>query len=335
MSYEFGPGAILTVQITPETSPENLRSAVSLSFEVLKPYAPFSSAVVAKVALASASRKALGISDTTAVLKLHDRRCFTGRRLELTQSGAPTRPYSAESEHAYREFLLQLEAGSVKLTKDVDRDSWFQCRVHAPVGEFELALQRLAKRVHRSEVRAYQYLRTYQGSVIPRMYGTVQYTAKMTLPDGTYVEEVISGILIEHISDITLEQFAERFSTSCYANTPDIMTAVCRRAMEVSTHLFAIGALNNDVRLANMLVREPIVSDRTRQGLSLSPRCVVMIDLEYVRLRDDFASDAAWQKAQDYTDMFSTVGAALEYFLPPQVWKYNFDDWEEPPKHIV
>ncbi|KZV65856.1 hypothetical protein PENSPDRAFT_112229 [Peniophora sp. CONT] len=334
MPSEFASRSVLTVQVTPATNARQHRTS-SFSFEILKPYEPFTAAVVAKVAVGSAARQALGILDTTAVLKLFDRRCYKARRTELSHRAIQERPHTIASECAYRKFVCDLQAGSVTLTKDINCDTWFICRERAPIGEFELALQRSAERAYRKEVRAYQRLSDYQGSVIPRMYGTVQYTAKIPLGGNAYAEEVISGILLEHISDVTLERFATDFSASRYSETPQVLAGVCRRAMEVSTHFWGIGALNDDAHMNNMLVREPLlVPSRTGPQLSLSPCCVVMIDFEFMKFRDDYDSEEAFQRSKLLTGMHE-IGPALERIVPSNVWRYVYEEWETPPKRII
>ena len=100
-----------------------------------------------------------------------------------------------------------------------------------------------------------------------------------------------------------------------------------------------MGVLHDDVRLPNMLVREPLfMSDDSSSGLSkLSSRCVVMIDLASITLREDYTTDEMFRRDKEewVCDMGAGIGFLLNRIVPPEVWKYKREDWEEAPKHIL
>ena len=241
------------------------------------------------------------------VLKVYDRR-FAAQLRRDERSGL----WSREVEHRYHQFIQDGGAANfiaeLECVDDEDDDDDDEGPdVRQDVVHHEAYLQHEMKKSSKTEMRAYGSLLQYQGTHIPKFYGSVRVHGS-----GSFNEYVdIQGILIEYISGFCLTEL----STFC---TKDQWQLVREDAIHIVHCLNSAGVLNRDVKLRNFLVHKD-TEGRFK---------VVIIDLAICMFRHEFEDEEEWRELKQFFHEEKAVGMALWEKLEPHFVYRRSEYWK-------
>lgn len=277
------------------------KEPISFGAKILQAYRPFTMSPVLRLHLHSSPLTNAGHIPHDVVLKLYDRRCVSNMRKQCDEG----KPWSLTKEREYRAYIASVEDRTAPV-KDFSNPSYLADEEDISDGEFEAYLKHYAERMFMSEQAAYARLAPLQGKEVPRCYATVKWETSIPGFDGT---EVVPGLLLEYISDVTLLDLIETWPAR---NLPlprsnEVLIDLCQKSVAVVEHISDFDVLNEDVKLRNFLAREPILQD----GGELIDCPVALIDLGHSRLRKENESEDTWVQAKWSQDEAGAVGFPL------------------------
>ena len=184
-------------------------------------------------------------------------------------------------------------------------------------GEFEAYLAHVTQHMFDAERTTYERLSPLQSKLIPKLYGVVE--SKVSLlhldenddDEGEDCGEMVPGLLMEYVSSQTLRQVVQNWKKHEPPLPTEMLVKLCEEAVAVVDYVSDFDVLNQDVRLDNFLVRDPLV----HPSLSLVKHPVVMIDLAQCRLRREDESEHLRQAPTPSTRTVSCrdVTVLIEY----------------------
>ena len=261
---------------------------------------------------------------STAIVKLYDRRCFTNIRNDFDEG----KPWSLDKEKEYRKHLDDVSAGAV--TQGDFSQPTYLWDNDISDGEFEAYLHHVAQRTFDAEHTAYQRLHELQGKKIPLLYGAVEYG--VVIPnvrgDGTSVTDAVPGLLLEHVSSLSLRDLVVTWITRDPPLPNSHLAALCDEAVKVVDRISDFEVLNEDVRVDNFLVREESLTLSAPDGsVATVDGSVALIDLGQCRLRRADESEDEWIQAKWSQDETGAIGFVLlglvRQLVGEEVWKYE------------
>jgi hypothetical protein len=274
----------LTIQTVPAvaaafTTEDGRCVAIPVSLTVKHIFNPSTMSVVAVVASSSGQVQLPPLM----VLKLFDRRFAEGLRVAY-DTGA----WTPGKEHDFRAFISQ-EKNKPRISVEPESDSWHDPAENPAAwsdGRREAYLEEVCRSICAMELAAYRQLERLQGTVVPKLYGTV----RCDLLGGT-----VDGFLLEYLGEeaFTLDNIP---MTLGHKEVQEIGDAAVKAVGVVGDQ----GVLNCDLHLGNVMVVPGQV-----------PR-VVMIDFGLVRLRRVGESDEHWRKCRRFWDREGKLGYSLE-----------------------
>ncbi|KAI9070265.1 hypothetical protein FKP32DRAFT_1670453 [Trametes sanguinea] len=226
------------------------------TFNIIKPFEPWTKSAVFLV-------RADELSHEPVVLKVYDPR-FLDDRLFETPS-APARPWTLEAEKAANTLPDDVDQGEIH-DPEPDESDVEGKRFRAAL--WEKFFRGLLYESYESECRAYEVLKQYQGSAIPRMLltGSVTYSDERAIrPQAVVLEYVPDAVCIRDISPDAL--------------SVELCSPLVRAIDEFKTH----GVTHGDVGYSNVLFSP---GDR--------PARAVLIDFGLAGFRQD-QDDDEWQ----------------------------------------
>ncbi|KAI9066874.1 hypothetical protein FKP32DRAFT_1589175 [Trametes sanguinea] len=240
-----------TITFTPSADP-NPRT---LTLTILKPFAPFTKSVVLLV-------RADELGPDPAVIKIFDPRFLNERLIRTSMRQPPEWTLAAETAAASLDDSVSEIPLLYPPPPDLDAQG-----VLARDSLWEKQLRRLSYECFDSEWRAYERLRVYQGSAIPRMFmkGSVIY------PDARAIHP--PAVIIEYIPDpLVLRDVAP--------GTVDADICITLRAVDTFGRF---GLFHGDINPNNVLF-----SPKAR------PTRAVLIDFGCAGFRIEGQSDEEW-----------------------------------------
>jgi hypothetical protein len=264
---------------------------LSLTFKHI--FKPSTMSVVAVVA-SSCSQAQL---PPLLVLKLFDRRFAEGLRVAY-DAGA----WTPGKEHDFRAFNSQ--ENKPRISVELESDSWHDSAENPAEwsdGEREAYLQEICRSMCTTELAAYRKLQRLQGTVVPKIYGSV----RCDLLGGT-----VDGFLLEYLGEesFTLDNIP---MTLGHKEVQEIGDSAVKAVSAVGDQ----GVINCDLHLGNVMVVPGKV-----------PR-VAMIDFGMVRLRRVGESDERWRKCRRFWDREGELGYALENHEEGGFQYVDDDNW--------
>ena len=237
------------------------------------------------------------------ILKLHDRRVTLEREHFLDEP-----EYKEEEKRAYRAYLSRVRSGELQHIDFADALKTYAIYDFTPA-RMEGYFNHQAHQYHEAELTAYRRLEELQGTLIPRLYTSVQ-----ALVESEYLEEgeAVPGLLIEYIPSVTLRQF---FATNP-PYRPEVVAHICEDAVRLIHRVSDFEALNRDVRLDNILVRQSILSlfqeSPTPPFEEYKGKTCVAIDLSHVRFRREDEEYLDWMDEKGEQGEADNIGVNCE-----------------------
>ncbi|RDB18493.1 hypothetical protein Hypma_000331 [Hypsizygus marmoreus] len=315
----------LKIEFTPARASKAARQ--SLTAVVSHAFAPFTMSSVLRVSLRPSQSVGDVSAPSEAILKLYDRRCMANIRGMYDE----TKPHDASKELAYRQYLDDARKAK-DAACDFDDPLFFEER-DVSDGEFEGYIEHQCRQMFDAECSTYRHLLELQGQLIPRLHGTVEYIPPpMIANNGTeIVMDPIPGILVEYIPSITLRNLVQTWRTLDPPLSLDILCSVADSATAVIERISDYSVLNEDVRLDNMLVRQPLFTGNAASNNAsmenLVPNPCVLIDLAQCRLRREDETDEDWRAVKWSQDEAGAIGFVLagliNKHLGEGVWTYQ------------
>ncbi|PIL27167.1 hypothetical protein GSI_10309 [Ganoderma sinense ZZ0214-1] len=234
--------------------------------------------------------------------------------------------WSLDKERKYRRYLNDVATSAVPYG-DFDCQLFF---CEGEDGEFEEWLRHSVEKVYRSERDTYERLPLLQGKIIPRLRGVVKY--EVTVPDacddGSTVTETIPGLLLEYVSGSTLRQLVMTWTARDPPLPNTVLATLCEEVVKAVDRLSDFDLLNRDVRIDNIMIREPFVTSSSSVGeLTIVDNPVVVIDFGLCRFRGENEDEASWVKSKAVADETGAAGVVLqrlvEDFVGRGVWVYS------------
>ena len=273
-------------------------SISSLEVEIVEVFEPFTMSVVLRVRLCSEEACQMTQGNTTAVLKLYDRRFASELRCQSFQRA--WEPSLDES------FLEMANSGDAINYKPIMHDG----KVAKPLPSWtpeqrELYLHDKCLLCYRQEIQAYDALHALQGSKIPLFHADVSLTSD-DYPDAEIF--TVRGVLIEHIPSFSIGNLPLHVSK-------DKQKTIIGEALDLMRELENYDVVNNDVRLENVLVRStPTQGGKTGDEDGSTDLAVVLIDFSHMKVRNLIpeCSDEKWTMLKCYADEVNRLGGLLD-----------------------
>ncbi|RDB26849.1 hypothetical protein Hypma_005325 [Hypsizygus marmoreus] len=252
-----------------------------LSVDIVKPFEPFSSAVVLLVKPQSrneAQAQALGLP-SQFIAKITDRR-FTDREEE----GFPA--WSLSYESSFRTTIERaleekpwIDTVSYLYPDNEDEVAWEEPWVK------ELELYEARKLAHDMEVAAYQHLYSLQGTDIPRFFGTFRLSAQPPVPHHTHtlaasMFDYLEGMALEYIDSFTMDQVRPDIDIP----RKDVQRA-SKKALQIMKRLRDLHMIHNDSHARNVLIRRD------------PPHNPMLIDFGLACFKPPLMSVAEWKES--------------------------------------
>ncbi|KAJ8463007.1 hypothetical protein ONZ45_g17732 [Pleurotus djamor] len=252
------PGATLCLSYRPDNPGGDPVPTCRMTVEIEKPLLPFTSSQALLVRATNSPPAGLPVR---FVLKLQDRR--------FRHTFNWNTPYDPSLESTIRKGiygLLHHEDARPNPFPDLGGDDEFPTYQELP-WMHHYSDWRGGRFVHQSEVDAYRRLRDFQGTCIPRMFGTVRYHLRqpndiLDPPGFTHPAlDTVDGFALEYIEGSNLAQFkvGENISEADADRVAHATFAILRRLRDQRV-------CHNDLRLQNVLVRHndfdhPVIID--------------------------------------------------------------------------
>ena len=251
-----------------------------------------------------------------AIIKLYDRRCIMNDRKHGGYRGL----WSLDKEHQYRLYLKQVAEGIIK---PVSVDDYYEVEDDPTAGGgFEYYLKCQAHKMFSAEHTTYMRLSPLQGKEVPRLYGVIECDLRIDLGEdrGGVVTEIVPGLLLEYIPSMTIRQLVKTWTSRADALPNEVLAKICETAVEVIDHINDLEVLNEDVRIDNILTRDPFLVPRPEASAvysgdttpwTLVEHPVVVIDFAQCRLRQPHETEAQWGHAKWMEDEMGAAGFVL------------------------
>lgn len=295
---------------------------------VMDSFSPFTTCPVARVELSSESRN-LGIP-SEVVLKTFDRRFLRGVR-DIWEEG---RDWSTQKEGAYRRYVDDVTRG---LLPAFDRHA-FEKEVRdqgddeeLPQGKFEAYTRLLAESQYEVEREAYERFSSLQGKEVPKLFAVAK--VAIGISDGNSTSpDTFPAILLEDVRpSLTLRQLIETWTARRPLLPNEVLFGVCEKAIEAVDVCSDFDLVNDDIRMDNILVREPFLTQpfapsSSSAAFSLIEHPVVIIDFGEVIFRKN-ETEEEWKISKCYYDEMGAVGFVaanlIEKHVGKGLWQYR------------
>ncbi|KAI8992801.1 hypothetical protein BD414DRAFT_482257 [Trametes punicea] len=324
---EFLEGKELRLSLS-STDTSSSIAPTALSCTIVKAFRPFTMSAVLLVSIVQPSARLHDglLLPSTAIVKLYDRRCVSNTRDDFDDG----KSWSLDKEREYRRYLD--DVATVSVTQgNFDNPTYLWDNVLSD-GEFEAYIQHQSQKMFNAERTTYERLRDLQGKIIPELYGLVEY--EITIPnargDESVVTHTVSGLLLEYISSLSLRQLVATWKARDPRLPNEVLVTLCEDAVRVVDRISDFDVLNEDVRVDNLLIREPFIDNASYlqdEKVALVENPVVLIDLGHCRLRREDESEGEWVQAKWSQDETGAVGfvvlGLIREFIGEGVWTYE------------
>ncbi|KAK0443594.1 hypothetical protein EV421DRAFT_526473 [Armillaria borealis] len=230
------PGTTLQLQF----QPEGCKTFEPLAAKIVKPFKPFTSAVVLLVQRLS--------DNELVILKLADRRLgYRSNDIEV--------PWTSSIEDRLRHAVRDIQAGSIPDWIELLRDDENPKRPDEERWEdwvWEISTWYWKMYNYDTELDAYRLLHRLQGRYIPRIFGVVRLGITSESTPLHPITDFVQGLALEYIPGICMEKLkpgADISQQEAEAISGQVMEGL--RAIEAENHV-----LHNDIHIRNVVLRE-------------------------------------------------------------------------------
>jgi hypothetical protein len=247
-----------------------------------------------------------------AVLKLYDRRFSPGlRKLEHAE------PWTPEIEAEFTDLVASGQATEFVSKLHEQDDAGIEDYEEPEEGwarpEIEAYLHDFCRKTFAKEMRAYETLRTLQGTQIPWLYGTVttplQGIGSSPMLDQSTEFGTMKGLLLQYVRGPTLSEMPATIPRASWQGIVD-------QAVRIVYSYSHLGFLNTDVRCDNFVINQAVADG--------CPGRVMMIDFGMCEFYEKGRSVANWGHKKWFTDEPGAVGAVMKTRLAKLGFELRF-----------
>ncbi|KAK7402684.1 hypothetical protein QQX98_011547 [Neonectria punicea] len=266
----------------------------------------------------------LGITESTAFLKLFDRRFSDQLRRDngiepWTEEMEQAYDQSVQSGAVYR-FLNNLH--QIKNFQGDTEEDWDDAQNEAFLADELL-------RLYKTEMAVYDRLHEYRGHLIPRLFAAIDldiaptgHTTEVS-ERGGFEPFKVKGLLLQYIDGCDLWNIVHRFPRSSWQEIVDQALAIIRVLGDYNI-------LNKDVRPENFMVSTTMENHQQEEE---AQQCrVFMVDFALCRFRGQDESDLDWGRAKFSKDEDGAIALRMKKLLSE---KHDFQlHYEDPLRYL-